>query len=212
MSSRFGIELIMDPGFTARAYRARQIVCGQYASWAAEMHMLRMSVVSYFHCDESQVDRLVDDAARLAEASRKRSPGFNMDCQGVSTGANGTRDGDSGSIFLEFRQNDANHPLTVLHQEANDLVDGLPGAVLPADSAVYQPKVSLMEYAKLPSAVMSDAAEFASAVAEDLGIPAVGRAWRLVVLRYHSEAAGDDWSNGRWAPDLRWECLSSSVL
>ena len=48
MSTRFGVELVLEPAFTARAYRTRNIVCGQYASWAAEMHMLRMSVVSYF--------------------------------------------------------------------------------------------------------------------------------------------------------------------
>ena len=46
MSTRFGIELALDPAFTARAYRTRNIVCGLYGSWAAEMHMLRMSVVS----------------------------------------------------------------------------------------------------------------------------------------------------------------------
>ena len=102
--------------------------------------------------------------------------------------------------------------LNLLHQEAVAMVEGLSGTASPTDSAIYQPKISLMEYANLPPAVMSDAAEFAKAVAADLGIPTVGRAWRLVVLRYHSEAAGDDWSNGRWAPDLRWECLSSSVL
>jgi len=49
-------------------------------------------------------------------------------------------------------------------------------------------------------------------VAIDVGVPSVARAWRLVLLRYHSEAAGDDWSHGRWASDIRWEYLSSYVL
>ena len=62
MSTRLGIELVVDPAFTARAYRARNIICGQYASWAAEMHLLRMSVVSYFQCDDAAVDLLQHEA------------------------------------------------------------------------------------------------------------------------------------------------------
>ena len=92
------------------------------------------------------------------------------------------------------------------------LVDGLPGAVPPLESGRFHPKIDLMEHADLPSAVMADASYFAKSVAIDIGVPAVARAWRLVLLRYHSEAAGDDWSNGGWAPDLSWEHLSSYVL
>ena len=69
-----------------------------------------------------------------------------------------------------------------------------------------------MEYADLPLTVMADACEFAKGVAIDVGVPSVARAWRLALLRYHSEAAGDDWSHGRWASDIRWEYLSSYVL
>jgi len=40
MSIRYGIGLALEPAFTSRAYRARQLICGQYASWAAEMNMV----------------------------------------------------------------------------------------------------------------------------------------------------------------------------
>jgi hypothetical protein len=43
-------------------------------------------------------------------------------------------------------------------------------------------------------------------------VPVVARAWRLVLLRYLSDAAGDDWSHGSWSSDVRWEYLSSYVL
>ena len=59
---------------------------------------------------------------------------------------------------------------------------------------------------------MADAVEFAKGVAADLGVPAVAHAWKLVVLRYHSEAAGNDWGNGGWASDLSWEYLASYAL
>ena len=37
MSIRYGIELVFDPAFTARVYRTRQLVCGQYGCWAADV-------------------------------------------------------------------------------------------------------------------------------------------------------------------------------
>ena len=209
VSTRLGIELVMEPAFTARAYRARNVICGQYASWAAEMHLLRMSVVSYFQCAGTAVDLLVRDAARLAEESRKRSPGFSIYCQGV---ANGGENGEPNNVYLDFQQTNPNHPLTVLQGEAVTLVDGLPGVVLPPENRGFHPKITLMEHANLPPAVMAEAFDFAKGVATDIGVPSVARAWRLVVLRYHSEAAGDDWSHGGWAPDLRWEYLSSYVI
>jgi hypothetical protein len=92
------------------------------------------------------------------------------------------------------------------------MVEALPGAELPPETGDFHPKINLMEYADLPLTVMADACEFAKGVAIDVGVPSVARAWRLVLLRYHSEAAGDDWSHGRWASDIRWEYLSSYVL
>ena len=216
MSTRLGIELVMEPAFTARAYRARQIICGQYASWASEMHMLRINVISYFQCSDTVVDLLAHGTARLAEESRKRNPRFSINCRGVANGRNGNGSSranrEDNSVYLDFQQTNPNHPLTRLHRDAMTLVHELPGAIPPQDSGDFHPKINLMEHADLPSAVMADAAEFAKGVAIDIGVPAVARAWRLVLLRYHSEAAGDDWDHGAWAPDLRWEYLSSYVI
>ncbi len=210
MSTRLGIELAVEPAFTARAYRTRNIVCGQYGSWAAEMHMLRMSVVSYFECSDTVVDHLAHGAGRVAEESRKRSPRFSINCRGVAMSPNGNG-AERNSIYLDFEQSDPNHALMALRRDALAMVDELPGASVPSPSP-YHPKINLMEHADLPSAVMADASDFAQGVAIDVGVPAVARAWRLVLLRYHSEAAGDDWSNGSWASDVRWEHLSSYVL
>ena len=215
MSTRLGIELAVEPEFTARAYRTRNIVCGQYASWAAEMHMLRMSVISYFECSDSVVDLLAHGVGRLAEDSRKRSPRFSIDCLGVANGRNGNGSGENGennSVYLDFKQNDAKHPLAVLQREAVGMIEELLGASLPPGDSPFHPKINLMEYANLPPTVMADAADFAKGVAIDVGVPVVARAWRLVLLRYHSDAAGHDWSHGNWSSDVRWEYLSSYVL
>ena len=213
MSTRMGIELVMEPAFTARAYRARQIVCGQYSSWAAEMHMLRLSVVSYFQCSDTVVDLLAHGTGRLAEASRRLSPRFSMNCRGVANETNGGGGiGVRDSVYLDFKQSDPNHPLMILHREAMTMVEELPGAVPPPEYGEFHARINLLENASLPSPVMADASDFAKGVTVDMGVPTVARAWRLVLLRYHSEAAGDDWSHGGWAADLRWEHISSYVL
>jgi hypothetical protein len=46
-------------------------------------------------------------------------------------------------------------------------------------------------------------------VIQDLEIPEETRAWQLVLLRFESDAAGEDWSQGGWAADLRWNLLAS---
>jgi hypothetical protein len=88
----------------------------------------------------------------------------------------------------------------------------LPGADISDGDAPFRPHIALLEHGGLPHAVLADATEFARGVSIDLGIPAVARVWRLAILRYSSSAAGDDWSNGRWASDLSWKCLHSYVL
>ena len=210
MSTRLGIELVLEPAFTARAYRTRNIVCGQYGSWAAEMHMLRMSVVGYFECSDAAVGNLTQGAERVAAESSKRSPRFSIKCHGVATDKYGNG-ADSNSIYLDFDQSDSNHPLITLRRDALRMVDELSGATMPVASD-YRHKINLIEHADLASAVMDDALDFARGVAIDVGVPAVASAWRLVLLRYHSESAGDDWSNGSWASDISWEYLSSFVL
>ena len=105
-----------------------------------------------------------------------------------------------------------NLTLQDLQREAATLVGGLPGAVISLENGGFHPKINLMECAELAPAVIADALDFAKGVATEIGVPPVARAWRLVVLRYHSDAAADDWSHGGWAPDLRWEYLSSYVL
>ena len=213
MSTRIGIELVMEPAFTARAYRTRNIVCGQYASWAAEMHMLRMSVVSYFQCSDSVLDHLAHGVGRLAEESRQRSPRFSINYLGVASGRNGDADnGQRNNVYLDFQQTGPNHPLTILQRDAVTMLDNLPGADPPTEIGQFQPKINLIEYADLPPAVLADAIDFAKGVAIDVGVPSVARAWRLSLLRYRSEGAGDDWSHGSWASDIRWELLSSYVL
>ena len=73
----------------------------------------------------------------------------------------------------------------------------------------YRPHISLMQHGELPPTVFESALAFADAVVRDLEIPTETRAWQLVLLRFESDAAGEDWSQGGWAADLRWNLLAS---
>ena len=221
MSNRYGIDLVFEPSFTSRVYRARQLICGQYGAWAAEMHMLRMNLIPYFQCSETTLDLLAHGISRIADQSRRRSPRFSINCFGVFS------DRESGGVSLDFhnagRQQRgvssvdfpmpaSQHPLVQLRVDTAEFIASLSGAHLSDDEAPFRPHIALLEHGGLPHTVLADATEFARVLSIDLAIPAVARVWRLAILRYSSNAAGDDWSNGRWASDLSWKCLNSYVL
>lgn len=213
MTVRYGILLVPEPSFTARVYRARQLICGQYGAWAAEMQMVHLAVSGFFQCADSAVNALEAGLAGVAAQNRRDAPQFSMSHRGVASIPD-----DQGNIFLDFALDPATEsspgPLDALRGNLVSFLDQAPGVVHDpqADGPVYRPHLPLMQFARLPDGVFSDAVEFAQAVVADLGVPATTKAWRLPLLRFHSEAAGDDWSGGGWAADLRWEPLSSHPL
>jgi 2'-5' RNA ligase len=214
MSTRYGVALIPEPSFTARAYRARQIICGQYASWAAEMHMLHMPLTGFFQCPDSGVEPISEGLARIAEEIHHRVSRFPLLHRGVSTFPDVV-----GNLHLDFTVS-ANpvvrhqQELDVLHHDVIDLLEHTEGVVLDRGSTDenFHPHINLMEYANLPPAVFNTAIEFAKGVLRDLQIPHETRAWQLVLLRFQSEAAGNNWANGGWAADLHWQLLATHPL
>ena len=206
MSIRFGVLLIPSPSFTAKAYRARQLICGQYGSWAAEMHMLHLTVAGFFQCSEAALAEVEAGLQIAAEESRQREPRFSLHQQGVT--------GASGNIFLSLSGPQRPEALHKLHGDVVDIVRRVSGAVLEMEHVEggYWPHVTMMQYAKLPSAVMADALEFAQGVVDDLAVPESTNAWRLLLVRFQSQAAEEDWNGGRGAAALSGEIVSSYPL
>ena len=209
MSVRYGVLLVPEPSFTARIYRARQLICGQYGAWAAEMQMVHVAVSSFFQCPDSAVMALEAGLAEVAAQSRRDAPQFSLSHRGVAAFP-----GDQGNIFLDFDTESDPGPLDVLRGNVVSFLHQATGVVHDpqADGPIYQPHLPLMQFARLPADVFYDATEFARAVVADLEVPDTTKAWRLLLLKFHSEAAGDDWIGGGWAVDLRWEHLSSHPL
>ena len=209
MSTRYGIGLALEPGFTSRAYRARQLICGQYASWAAEMNMVYLSVASFFQCADSSLPSLESGLSELASRSTEAAPQFTLSHNGVSSWSD-----LPGHAFLDFASPAVAPELKKIHTSVVDLlleIDGVNAADVNKEME-FQPHLPLLQYARLPDRVFADAVEFAKAVAADLQIPSSTKAWRLLLLRFESDAANDDWSAGSWAADLRWELLASYPL
>ena len=201
--------MALEPSFTARVYRGRQLICGQYASWAAEMHMLHLPVAGYFPCPDAAIEAVDAGLATIAKESRRNAPQFPLGHQGVVSPPD-----DFGNIYLDFSGSPRPELLHALHQSVAEMLRQSTGLVLDAGASgeSYQPHVALMQYANLPPAVFADAVEFARAVVDDLQVPASTTAWRLLLVRFQSQAAGDDWSGGSWAADLSWRLLSSYPL
>ena len=215
MSIRYGVSLLTDPDFTARAYRARQLICGQYACWAAEMHMVHLPMSDYFPfdgADEPDAEiALAADLEQLADRYRRVSPRFPIFNRGITT----TRPTDSdGNIWLDFSPEVVNESLFRLQAMVADLLErsagvGGPRRVFGPD---FPPQMPLLSHANLPDSVFDSALEFARAVTDELKVSQITRAWRLALTRFTSDAAGDDWSGGRWAPDLQWGVVGSFGL
>ena len=211
MSVRYGIALIPEPGFTARVYRARQLICGQYACWAAEMHMLRLPLIEYFQCPEDAVESISAGLGSIAREGGRKYQGLPLAHNGASTSPE-----CPGGIFLDFTvaEESRDQALPALNSLRADVLELLgPGHAVNAgavpSSDDYHPHISLMQHTELPPTVFESAVSFAGGVIKDLEIPKETRAWQLVLLRFESDVAGEDWSNGGWAADLRWNLLAS---
>ena len=209
MTSRYGIFIVPEPEFTARAYRARQIICGQYGAWAAEMLMVHIMLAGFFPCADEGLETLDLDLDNLAAGSRRYCPQIPLRRRGV-----GTATDLPGTIFLDFGPLQDDDPLNILCGNVINLVNDLSGTGEGPHPGAgnFRPRLPLMQFANLPTGVLSDAEEFARAVVEDTGLPETTNAWRLMLARFHSQAAGETWEAGSWATDISWELLSSYPL
>ena len=200
MSIRYGIDLVLQPSFTAKVYQTRQIVCGQYSSWAAEMQMLRMALTSYFPCPDDRLSILASQVEAVALGTKNQRP-YLLTRIGIvaDTAMNG--------VVMEF---EAAAPLLELQRKSVEAAENHSAGPYPAEP--FRPRINLLEYGTFPEAILPDAVEFADGVASGLGMADAAQPWRLLLTRYSSQAAADDWTGGRWSDDLSWQQLNSHVL
>ena len=208
-SIRYAVLLVPEPAFTGRAYRARQILCGQYGSWAAEMLMVHLMLSRFFPLPDDRLPKLTAGLAAIAADSRETSPKFPMSHYGVTCLEEAPQ-----TIFLDFTPQEPDHPLLTLHARVANLVNGVAGGSDDAASAETETRIylPLMQYADLVETIFADAVEFAGAVVENLATPAGTNAWRLMLARFQSQSAGDAWDQGGWASDVSWKLLASFPL
>ena len=200
MSIRYGIDLVLEPSFTAKVHLTRRIVCDQYSSWAAERQLVRMPLTPYFPCPDNRLPTLETQVESIAQetADKKSYLVRRSAVLGVTS---------TNSVVMEF---DAPDPLVELQRKALEAAQHYSAGLSP--STPFRPCITLLEYGELPEAILLDAAQFAEGVASSVDMTAMAMPWRLLLTRYSSESAGEDWSNGFWAADLSWRQLHSHRL
>ena len=199
MSVRYGISLVLEPLVTAALHRARQVICSQYACWAAEMHMVHLPLVGTYECPESQVPALGAALQEIASDFSRDNPSCLLSRRQVTA-----EPAHGGSIFLEF----------ALGQAPGQLRASVAGIVPGTEPEAGVPalRFALMQHSNLVESVFDSAVTFASGLVEGLELPLYARPAQLVFIRFESEAAGENWSTGGWALDLRWRILASYPL
>ena len=173
------------------------------------MLMVHIMLSGYFPCSDSKLEALDSGLARLASESRRESPAIPLRRQRVAATAD-----SSGNIYMDFGPLPAGGPLIRLYGNVMSLVNDASGtgAIQSVTAQDFRPRLPLMQFANLPAAVFEHAQEFAQMVVEDTGVPESTTAWRLMLAKFESQAAGEDWQPGSWAADISWELLSSHPL
>ena len=211
MSVRYSLSVLPEPRFTARIYQARHILCGQYACWAAEMQPVHLPLVDYFSCPEDKVAAVAAELPAVVESFGRRHFYSSLPPWELAAAA--------GHIYLDFNARvifrlPSEWPINQLRQELRERlgrIDGLPP--LPEIDPDTPPlSLPLLQHANLPEPVFQSAAGFAQEVLRELLLPAAARFNQLILLRFESAAAGEDWSDGSWAADLRFQWVNAQPL
>lgn len=204
MSVRYGISLTLEPAYTAGLHRARQVVCSQYGCWAAEMHAVHLPLTGYFPGPEETLSLIDTGLQRVAGEFRAVGRRPLLESGGLVS-----ESGDTGSIYLEFEE--VGNPGAV-KQLISELAAVLRQSNIPGVEAAEALRFPLLQYAALPPRVFESAARFAEGVVKGLELAAQADPAELVLFRYESSTAGDDWSNGGWATDLSWQIVNAYSL
>ena len=130
MSTRYSVSLLPDPDFTARAYRARQLICGQYACWAAEMQMLHMPLSDYFPLNPTAAVGNAAAGADYNNATTGSAAAVHNDATAGNAAA-GLNDATAGSAAADYND------VAVSNVDYNDAAAGNAGNAANAANADY---------------------------------------------------------------------------
>ena len=148
MSIRYGIDLVLQPSYTAKIYQTRQIVCGQYSSWAAEMQMLRMALTPFFWCPDDGLAILASQVEAIARETSTQKP-YTLSRTGIV--ADRSRNG----VVIEF------HGPPLLFDLQRRVMEAArsssPGL---GQSETFQPSIALLEYGAFPEAILPGRCRF----------------------------------------------------
>ena len=76
----------------------------------------------------------------------------------------------------------------------------------------YPISIPLMQHANLPQKVFESAVVLAQQSQEGPNIEVSMTLWQLALIRFESDAVGEDWGSGAWDSALRWQLTSTHNL
>lgn len=242
MSTRYGIELVLAPGLPSLIHLARQITYAQFGCNFPDRLPIRITLVPFFEMPERHVPRLESDIARILSGFREGSLSFYMTrSQMLVDEATGSlvlelqMHGDSifslmkssgpkrkkrslfglGGDAYETEEPETrapSHPLYTLQTRIWNAVRSTPGTRVYNPNFQFRPFVFILQWSGLPGPELNDAAQYASSVLTSFDATNVTKPWRIWLVRYSSDAAGEDWTRGRFLSDVTWHKLSSFTL
>lgn len=242
MSIRYCIELVLAPGLPSPIHLARQITRAQFGCNFADKLSVRITFVPFFEMSEQHVPRLESDIVRILSAFREGSLSFYMTrSQILVDGATGSlvlelqMHGDSvislirlagpkrkkRSLFgfrggadetEEPETRTPSHPLYDLQARIWHSVRSTPGIRVYKPNFQFRPFIFILRWSGLPGSELNDAAQYDYSVLTSFDATNVTKPWRIWLVRYSSDVAGEDWTRGRFLPDITWHKLSSFAL
>ena len=200
MSIRYGIDLVLQPSFTAKVHLTRKILCDQYSSWVTERQPIRVHLTPYFPCSDNQLTILERQVENIAQETVAHKPYMLRRSAFLAIpSVNG--------VDMEF---EAPEPVLELQRKAMEAAQYHSSRIVPTTD--FRPRIALLQYGEFPKTILVDAARFAEGVADGLDMPEMALPWRLLLTRYSSESAGEDWGNGRWASDISFCQIQSHQI
>ena len=184
------------------------------------MHMAHLPLIDYFPCPDGLVATVDARLEQAVEDFNKDDRPARLSRQPVASVLD-----ESGHLYVPF-VDDSEDPSRrrgtgfagvsdkTIRQLREDVV-GVVGEVTGADAgwqgeALRIPvRFDLMQFADLPPRVFQSAASFAAGAVDGVDLPGSTIPVEMVLIRFESDAAGEDWNSGGWAADLRWQIVNA---
>lgn len=235
MSTKYGVELTLGRGLTVLIHAVREAAHSQFGCVGGRHLPVRIPLTPFFDIPERDVPGLEDSIYRTLSDMPPKSMDFWMSRTGASldedTGSvalNFELYGESifsilqkpkrnrrsffgfgGGDVSEERETSPPHPVYAFQENLWRAVSRTSGVRTADPGFTFVPRVPVLERSGLTGQNLVEAAELVGSGVNAFDAETVTVPRSVWLVRYTSEKAGDDWSDGSWREDVSWRRLRS---